>query len=412
MEMQNNIEIGLHNYLFSQLCEALHADILLNVMSRNAIGEHNNFFQSKSFREGNCFMVGEATLPSLYHMCKEVCESLNFTHPVDIYITGNAEINAHSIESTLEGEPHIIELNSGLLNLLNEAELRFVIGHEIGHLINSDSGLKSLIYFAYPEEESMPRYIHIRKVMYEHIAELAADRYGYVACKDLDACISVLYKLASGMDLTKLNVSIPSLIEENERHIHFFLNEKGEQFGNHPAVPLRVYAIHAFSSGDQDKIDQSLMDISACLLNQLLEVDLVHFLLSAGVQMALVDGSISEREYSCLVEIIGSNEIDPTSILDEWLKELPTDADERNQLFEATMTEAIGNIFAKYGLDSRVALLHHILKIMIADQNVIQPQIDLLFHIGNLLTLSDDEIAIEIASFFRTSYLPKVIGEN
>lgn len=71
-------------------------------------------------------------------------------------MTGNSTINAFSIASEDAGHPHIVNVNSELFNLMSEDELRFVIGHELGHLINQDTALKRLIYFVYPPQTTTP----------------------------------------------------------------------------------------------------------------------------------------------------------------------------------------------------------------------------------------------------------------
>ena len=76
--------------------------------------------------------------------------------PVDFYVTGDSTINAFSIASEDAGHPHIVNVNSELFNLMSEDELRFVIGHELGHLINQDTALKRLIYFVYPPQSTTP----------------------------------------------------------------------------------------------------------------------------------------------------------------------------------------------------------------------------------------------------------------
>ena len=76
--------------------------------------------------------------------------------PVDFYVTGDSTINAFSIASEDAGHPHIVNVNSELFNLMSEDELRFVIGHELGHLINLDTALKRLIYFVYPPQNTTP----------------------------------------------------------------------------------------------------------------------------------------------------------------------------------------------------------------------------------------------------------------
>ena len=70
-----NPEIGIQNILVHQILDALHSDVLLAV-SFHTNKEQGSFFESKSFREGNCFKVEEHSLPDLYRICHEVIEAL------------------------------------------------------------------------------------------------------------------------------------------------------------------------------------------------------------------------------------------------------------------------------------------------------------------------------------------------
>ena len=101
----------------------------------------------RSEREGNSLKVSETLLPELYALCEEVKEKLNFKDAIDFYITGDSEINACAFFSYDENSAHIININSGLYNLLSEEELKYVIGHEIGHLIDGDSILSGIFNF-------------------------------------------------------------------------------------------------------------------------------------------------------------------------------------------------------------------------------------------------------------------------
>ena len=138
--------------------------------------------------------VSETLLPKFYVLCQEVKEKLEFVGNIDFYITGNSTVNACSYCSGDEQRPHIIEINSGLFNLMNEEELKYVVGHEIGHLINSDATISQLFGFIYPNDEAkenVPGFLRKRVQLYNQLAELSADRYGYMANENLEACVTL-----------------------------------------------------------------------------------------------------------------------------------------------------------------------------------------------------------------------------
>ena len=123
--------------LRDQIFGALHGDIVDPVRRQVEESQHGSYFRSRM--EGNSLRVEKGLMKSLYNLFEEVKAKLNFREKVDLYVTGDAEINAFSVLSEHDKEPHIINLNSGLVELMTADELRFVLGHELGHIINRDS---------------------------------------------------------------------------------------------------------------------------------------------------------------------------------------------------------------------------------------------------------------------------------
>ena len=76
----------------------------------------------------------------------------------------------------------------------------------VGHLINKDTALARLINFVFPPEAAVPVTLQYKIRLHEQLAELVADRYGYMATEDLGVCVTAFFKMASGLDLEKSNV--------------------------------------------------------------------------------------------------------------------------------------------------------------------------------------------------------------
>jgi len=391
-------EIDVQNVLVQQILDALHSSVLLEVRSHVTNGQ-KSIFDTKSHREGNCFKVDANSLPDLHRICQEVIETLKFDEPIDFYLSGDSDINAHSWEAENEGEPNLIEINSGLFNLMTEDELKFVIGHEIGHLINHDMLVDSLIRFAYPDENTMPTYIRTRHVLFSHVAEFTADRYGYLANHNLEACVSALYKLASGIDLQKLEVSIPALIESNEQHIKFFLEEEGEMFGDHPANPLRVQALYVYSTSKSKKeIEECIYTIVNCTNRKMFDDYACRYAAAAGMLMAKVDGKVSDKELAVIYERMGWDCLFPDM---EWKALKRTNL---NKLLD----ESIQEMLEHYGLEAREKMLQYALKVMLADGTITQEEVNFAYELGHKLQLTDVEITNLITEAMRSDYLPKI----
>ena len=138
--------------LRDQIFGALHGDIVDPVRRQVEESKHGSYFRSRM--EGSSLRVEKGLMKGLYRLFEDVKDKLGFTEKVDLYVTGNASINAFSVLSEQEKDPHIINLNSGLVELMTSDELRFVLGHELGHIINRDSELDRLIHFVYPPDET------------------------------------------------------------------------------------------------------------------------------------------------------------------------------------------------------------------------------------------------------------------
>ena len=82
------------------------------------------------FQMGNSIQVGPRQYGNLYQMLRECARDLD-VHPEPVmFISQSPIVNAFALGQDYPS----ITLNTGLLDLLDEAELRSVIAHEIGHI--------------------------------------------------------------------------------------------------------------------------------------------------------------------------------------------------------------------------------------------------------------------------------------
>ena len=252
--------IELEKQVGQQIYNALQGAVVEEVLHQIRTSASVSDAYWRSNMEGHSLKIEKDLLPDLYALCQEVKQKLGFEAKVDFYITGNTEINAFSVASEDPEEPNIVNINSGLLNLMSNDELSFVIGHELGHLINKDTALARLIDFIFPNRASIPVSLLYKIRLHDQLAELVADRYGYMACDQLETCVTAFFKLASGLDLQKMNVSIDTLIADNSRRLDYFLKDRGFSRGSHPVNPIRVQAINLFANATSNEALKPKMD--------------------------------------------------------------------------------------------------------------------------------------------------------
>lgn len=392
-----NPKIELEAEIGTMIYNALQGAVVEDVIRKIKTSGNDAYWRSSL--EGHSLKVDKELLPDFYNLCQEVKNNLNFPDPVDFYITSDSTVNAYSVAADEEGKPHIININSALFDLMDTEELKFVIGHELGHLINKDTALMRLIHFVFPPEKGMPISLHYKIRLHEQLAELVADRYGFLAVKNLNVCVTAFFKLASGLDLAKMNVSIEALIADNHRRLDYFLNDQGCSRNSHPVNPIRVQALNLFATApDQETLDKGIDELIDILLkvggNELHE-HIAHFIASAGIIVASCDQEVSEEEVMRIVGELSGLKIFPREFLDNVAKENVV------EIFNNSVSKIL-----EINPGMRETMLCYMINLILSDKNINQPELEMLYGFGKNIGFSEIEIANNIAMAIQQTYIP------
>ena len=76
---------------------------------------------------GNHIQVGPRQYATLYHILRECVQSLDLSPEPTLFVCQNPVVNSYALGE----ERACVVVNSGLLDLMDEAELRSVIAHEL-----------------------------------------------------------------------------------------------------------------------------------------------------------------------------------------------------------------------------------------------------------------------------------------
>lgn len=394
-----NPTIELEQQLGSQIYTALQGPVVEEVLRLTKISSSDAYWRSNM--EGHCLKVQRDLLPKFYALCNEVKEKLGFEEPVDFYITGDSTVNAFSLAAEDKGEPNIVNVNSALFDLMTQDELRFVIGHELGHLINKDTALSRLVQFVFPPNSNVPVSLQYKIRLHDQLAELVADRYGYMAINNLDVCVTAFFKLASGLDLTKMNVSIDALIADNTRRLEYFLKDRGTSRSSHPVNPIRVQALNLFANAQSDKELQKGMDELIAILLKVgdteLDEHLAHFIAAAGIIVASVDEVVHDDEVNNILDDLAGLKIFPRQFLDEIAQGDVMDI----------FNMAVGGIL-NINPGMRDGLLQYMIRIVMSDKKFAEEEVKMLYDFGDSIGFGKMEVASAIAEAIQQSYVPSL----
>ena len=394
------LSIELEKQIGEQIYNALQGEIVEDVLREISTNSNSDAYW-RSNMEGHSLKVEKTLLPDFYQLCHEVKQKLGFDEPVDFYITGDSTVNAFSVAAENDGEPHIVNINSALFNLMTNDELKFVVAHELGHLINKDTALARLIGFVFPPEANVPMTLQYKIRLHSQLAELVADRYGYMAVENIDVCVTAFFKMASGLDLTRMNVSIDALLEDNRRRLEYFLNDRGMSRDSHPVNPIRVQALNIFANATSKEQLDSGMDELICILLKVGDSEqdeyTAKFIATAGLIVANSDGEISKDEIDRIISNLASLKIFPRQYLEE--------------IAESNVTEIFGdavNNLMRINPGMREGMLQYMISIVLSDKIIANNEVQLLYKFGNDIGLSRIEVANAIAQSIQCNYVPSL----
>ncbi|POX39068.1 peptidase M48 [Streptomyces sp. Ru73] len=167
--------------------------------------------------------VSDQQFAHLNDMLRDACYILDLEKVPPMYVNQDPQPNAMCIGLD---EP-VIVLTTGLVELLDEEEMRAVVGHEVGHALSGHAVYRTILLFL-TNLALKVAWIPLGNVAIMAIvtglrewfrkSELSADRAGLLVGQDLQASMRGLMKLAGGNHLHEMNVdSFLAQAEEYER---------------------------------------------------------------------------------------------------------------------------------------------------------------------------------------------------
>jgi len=213
---------------------------------------------------------GPRQLPTLHRLMREACEILDVPEP-ELYLQRGADDHAYTA-----GVSRIfIVLSSGLVQDFTNEELRFVIGHELGHIKCGHVLYQMVGRLLIPLLEGLGSVtlgigqlagIGLVSGFYEWIrqAEFSADRAGLLVCQDARVACTAIMKLGGGGTRLDGEMNVEAFLEQARQHAESAPSEgiaKALLFFlynwqlSHPHVVLRAWELDQWvQSGDYVRI--------------------------------------------------------------------------------------------------------------------------------------------------------------
>ncbi|MFB7504999.1 M48 family metallopeptidase [Streptomyces broussonetiae] len=165
--------------------------------------------------------VSERQFQHLHDMLLDACYILDLEKVPPMYVNQDPQPNAMCIGLD---EP-IIVVTTGLVELLDEEEMRAVVGHEVGHALSGHSVYRTILLFLtnlalkvawIPLGNFAVMAIITALREWFRKSELSADRAGLLVGQDVQASMRGLMKIAGGNHLHEMNVD--AFLEQAEEY--------------------------------------------------------------------------------------------------------------------------------------------------------------------------------------------------
>jgi Zn-dependent protease with chaperone function len=147
---------------------------------------------------GHYVLIGPQQFPRLHQMVLDGATALGLKEPPLAFVfNSHGVMNAFAVR--MFGRPYIW-ITSAIIDADNDAQIRFVIGHELAHHAAGHlGGWKNLV--------KLPGHlVPLLGAAYSRACELTCDRVGAYLCRDLNAARGAVQMLAAGS--AKLNVAM------------------------------------------------------------------------------------------------------------------------------------------------------------------------------------------------------------
>jgi hypothetical protein len=200
---------------------------------------------------GTAMRLSPEMAPDVHQIMESCRATLGIEMPVETYVYPSPMFNAAAVRP--ERGLLLVMLSSSLLEAFEPDELKYVVGHELGHHLFEHHKIPTGVLLG--GETQIAPALALQLFAWQRYAEISADRAGLACAGGFEPVARGLFKLASGLRGGRIAIRIDKFISqigdlrtEAEREAKADARARADWFSTHPFSPLRLRAAELFAT--------------------------------------------------------------------------------------------------------------------------------------------------------------------
>jgi Zn-dependent protease with chaperone function len=187
--------------------------------------------------------VSPQTSPQLNLLVHE-CQERLVPGELDVFVVPSRQLNAYTFGFN---PPRAVVLYSSLLEVMDADELKFIVGHEMGHVALGHTWLNTLLggMSGVPVSLGAAVVLTFAFRWWNRACEYSADRAGLLACGDPRKATTAMVKLVAREADTPAEVAM--VLKALDRQDDDIGNVLAESMATHPMLIKRINAVNAYA---------------------------------------------------------------------------------------------------------------------------------------------------------------------
>ena len=191
----------------------------------------------------HAYAINPIQTPELAEVVEECARKLQ-PGPVDVFLAKEKQLNAYTFGV---GDPKVLVLFTPLLKVMSAGELKFIIGHEMGHVALGHTWLNTIVggLAGIPAPFGAAVILYGAFRWWNRMCEFSSDRAGLLACGDLHLAILALVKLVAPEIRNQVDFDRALALIDSEDDSTS--NRLAEAFQSHPMLIRRINKLREYA---------------------------------------------------------------------------------------------------------------------------------------------------------------------